>query len=375
MSDEPSGPPAGGAGRPLPSDRELSRMSRGELAELAAELEDVTVVSRTPKPPEKRSERAVLAWLVLSALSAVAFVVVYVVWPHDYVAPSAGDHTIYLFYTPLIGLFAGMSVLSLGIGAGLYVKRFVPDEIAVQRRHDGPSDDLTRRTATAQIAGAAADTGLGRRPLVRWAALGALGLTGVIGGVLTVGFFVRNPWKGRPSALRRTLWAPSDGETVYLRHRTTVSGEVRRVRPEDLQPGSMITVYPYRLSDGTDPERLHQVDITADVPVMLFRLQPGADVRKKRGQENFNHGDYYAFSAICTHLGCATPQYDPLDNISMCPCHQSEFLITEWARPVFGPADRALPQLPLGVDGEGFLIATGDFIEPVGPSFWELRSS
>jgi ubiquinol-cytochrome c reductase iron-sulfur subunit len=37
---------------------------------------------------------------------------------------------------------------------------------------------------------------------------------------------------------------------------------------------------------------------------------------------------------------------------------------------VFGPATRSLPQLPLQVDQEGFLIAGGDFDEPVGPGYW-----
>jgi ubiquinol-cytochrome c reductase iron-sulfur subunit len=39
---------------------------------------------------------------------------------------------------------------------------------------------------------------------------------------------------------------------------------------------------------------------------------------------------------------------------------------------LFGPAARSLPQLPLGVDDEGYLIAMSDFREPVGPSYWEL---
>ena len=38
---------------------------------------------------------------------------------------------------------------------------------------------------------------------------------------------------------------------------------------------------------------------------------------------------------------------------------------------VFGPAARRMPQLPIGVDEEGFLVARSDFQEPVGPSFWE----
>jgi ubiquinol-cytochrome c reductase iron-sulfur subunit len=44
------------------------------------------------------------------------------------------------------------------------------------------------------------------------------------------------------------------------------------------------------------------------------------------------------------------------------------------ANPVFGPAARPLPQLPLSIDESGFLVALDDFSEPVGPSFWNATS-
>jgi len=40
---------------------------------------------------------------------------------------------------------------------------------------------------------------------------------------------------------------------------------------------------------------------------------------------------------------------------------------------IFGPAGRALPQLPLRVDDEGHLVAGGDFSDGVGPSWWGAR--
>ena len=40
-------------------------------------------------------------------------------------------------------------------------------------------------------------------------------------------------------------------------------------------------------------------------------------------------------------------------------------------RVLFGPAARALPQLELTIDDDGYLAAKSDFTEPVGPSFWE----
>lgn len=38
---------------------------------------------------------------------------------------------------------------------------------------------------------------------------------------------------------------------------------------------------------------------------------------------------------------------------------------------MFGPASHPLPQLPITVDNEGFLVAQSDFLEPVGPAYWE----
>ena len=41
-----------------------------------------------------------------------------------------------------------------------------------------------------------------------------------------------------------------------------------------------------------------------------------------------------------------------------------------WLDDRFGVA-RPLPQLPLAVDAQGYLVAKSDFTQPVGPSFWE----
>jgi ubiquinol-cytochrome c reductase iron-sulfur subunit len=189
-----------------------------------------------------------------------------------------------------------------------------------------------------------------------------------------VGAFVRNPWQGgEQAALRFTGWKPLGGEKVYLRADTGVLGEINRVRPEDMAPGSMQTVYPYRDSDADDEKLLLAAQHAADAPVMLIRLHPGTPVRTRPKQAGFNYGDYYAFSKICTHLGCPASLYDSQNNKALCPCHQSEFLITEYARPVFGPATRPLPQLPITVDDDGYFVAHGDFVEPVGPGFWEEK--
>ena len=194
---------------------------------------------------------------------------------------------------------------------------------------------------------------------------------------------IRNPWKGgATAALWVTPWAPENGATVYLRRDLGISSEEIiknnvevRVRPEDLDAGSIETVFPFRRSDMNDAEAMTASLHASDTPVMLIRLRPGTVVTQRKGQENFHYGDFYAYSKVCTHLGCPTSLFEAQTNRILCPCHQSQFLATEYAKPVFGPATRALPQLPITVDNEGYFVATGDFDEAVGPGFWERRSS
>jgi len=78
-----------------------------------------------------------------------------------------------------------------------------------------------------------------------------------------------------------------------------------------------------------------------------------------------------AYSKICTHAGCPASLYEQQTNKLLCPCHQSQFAITDNARPVFGPATRRLPMLPITVDADGFLVAKSDYRIPIGPGFWE----
>ena len=42
-------------------------------------------------------------------------------------------------------------MLALGIAVIAYVKKFFPEEVSVQQRHDGPSDEVARRTVVAQV--------------------------------------------------------------------------------------------------------------------------------------------------------------------------------------------------------------------------------
>jgi ubiquinol-cytochrome c reductase iron-sulfur subunit len=365
--------------------RDPAELSREELVELGMRLDGVRVVAHEPAHRsagprgERRSRRRVSVLLALSVLFGLLFAVVYVAWPNGYVPPSDPAHGLYLLYTPLLGVLFAASVGALGVGMITYVKSFYPDEVAVQEREGGPSSEVDRTTAVATLADAAEDVGIGRRPLIRRLGLGGLGVFALMGGLMALGGVVRDPWRGGADApLWRTGWKAVGGETVYLRIATGNPDEITRIRPQDMEPGSVQTVVPFRESERGNTEALLAAENAADAPVMLIRLHPGTPVRNRPGQEDLHHpdpgGDFYAFSRVCTHLGCPASLYDAERRAALCPCHQSEFQIDDGAVPVFGPATRPLPQLPVTLDEQGWFIARDDFPEPVGPAFWEIRS-
>src|SRR3989442_195672 len=67
-----------------------------------------------------------------------------------------------------------------------------------------------------------------------------------------------------------------------------------------------------------------------------------------------------ASSAICTHTGCDSWEWQAQTRTIKCPCHFSTFDVRDGARILDGPAPRRLPALPLKVI-DGVLAAAGGF--------------
>lgn len=73
-----------------------------------------------------------------------------------------------------------------------------------------------------------------------------------------------------------------------------------------------------------------------------------------------------AYSAICTHLGCAVfAKLNDAGHIA-CPCHASQFDPTNKAAVVGGPAPRPLPGLPIQLQPDGTIVASGPVDGPIG---------
>jgi ubiquinol-cytochrome c reductase iron-sulfur subunit len=144
--------------------------------------------------------------------------------------------------------------------------------------------------------------------------------------------------------------------------RLLVYGPNTPIRPSDFSsPGGMISVVPDGYQDN--------FNALAKATVIIIRLPPG--VLQPPTKMNWTVDNIVAYSKICPHVGCPAALYEQTTHHILCPCHQSTFDAARGAEVVFGPATRPLPQLPMGVDAEGYLVALHDFTEPVGPTFWE----
>jgi ubiquinol-cytochrome c reductase iron-sulfur subunit len=384
-------------GPEIPSDAELAELSREELVELGGRIDGVETVFKAARWPvegtkaEKRAERAVAYWLLFGGLSGLALLVIFLFWPWEYKPFGSDGEFLYSLTTPLYGLTFGLSILSIGIGAVLFQKKFIPEEISIQERHDGASPELARKTITANLTDALEGSTIKRRKLIGLSLGIGLGAFGLGTAVAFIGGLIKNPWAkvvptadGMNAVLWTSGWTPRfHGETIYMARATGLPGESPfvKMRPEDIDAGGMETVFPWRESDGdgTAVESSHKLtEIAMGVrnPVMLIRIRPAdmSKVVKRQGQESFNFGELFAFTKVCSHLGCPSSLYEQQTYRILCPCHQSQFDALHFARPIFGPAARALAQLPVTIDKDGYLVANGNFIEPVGPAFWERKS-
>jgi ubiquinol-cytochrome c reductase iron-sulfur subunit len=249
------------------------------------------------------------------------------------------------------------------------------DHEIVEMRHPARSSDEDREATVASLIQGTEESGIARRPLVRNSLLGAVT---VLLAPAVVLFRDLGPTNAQvtedadyPGAgLEHTVW--DKGVRVV---RDVVGTPIR---PSDLEIGDLV---------NAEPETVFAVDeegepLLEGVPlqvakskgaVVLTRMDP-ADNTPGEGREDWAVDGILCYSKICTHVGCPISLNERKTQHLLCPCHQSTFDLADSAKVIFGPAARALPQLPLMVDEEGYLVAQSDFREPVGPSYWERDS-
>jgi ubiquinol-cytochrome c reductase iron-sulfur subunit len=278
-----------------------------------------------PHGAASRSDQVTAGMFLVAALAGIGLLVVYV---------TGGQPQ----------LEGGLLAIALGgIGAGLvrWSHGLTGKEPAIEERAELPSAVEPRREFMATL-----ETG-GRRLTRRRLLLGSLTAAGAS---LLAALLL--PVRSLGPAPGRTLFTTPWREGKRL---VTAGGEP--VVAADLEVGNVLTVFP--------EEDVH----AEDAATLLIRVEPERLELSDEGMDATHEG-LVAYSKICTHVGCPVGLYRESTHELVCPCHQSTFAVLQGAEPVFGPATRPLPQLPIGVDDEGYVVALGDYPEPIGPGFW-----
>jgi ubiquinol-cytochrome c reductase iron-sulfur subunit len=280
----------------------------------------------TPEHRERRAVNQAAVAFGASALASLGLAIVY--W-------QGGQNQVE-------GVLLAVALGGIGYGFVVVARRLLPQGPYVEEREVLPSTDV-------QVSAFETDLERGEGWLARRGFL--VKMLGVAAGALGLAalFPIRSLGPDPGRSLFRTKWR---------RGSLVVDEQGEPVRVATLEVGGVLTVFP----DGSLERE--------DSQTILIRADDREIVTRK-GREDWAPEGYIAYSKVCTHAGCPVGLYQQDVKRLLCPCHQSTFDVLDGARPVFGPATRSLPQLPLMVDDDGFLRSQRDFDEPIGPGFWD----
>lgn len=317
---------------------------------------------------ERRTERQIAGMFGIATLLLLGFCVAYFTIGSDVRVFAFGDPNEgnafggWSAQNFAFGLTLGGGLLLIGIGIIQWAKKLMGDEEIVEQRHAVRSSDDDRSAVMADINAGIQESGIGRRPLIRNSLLGAVGAMGLPAIVLL------RDLGPLPHGQSETVW------TKGMRVVNDVAGTP--IKPSDLQVGQLVNAEPaifFETDDHGHPV-MHGHEVIAakaKAAVIVVRMRP-EDITPAKGRENWGVDGILCFSKICTHVGCPISLWEQQTHHLLCPCHQSTFDLADNGKVIFGPAYRPLPQLPLAVDSEGYLIAVSDFPEIVAPSYPEL---
>jgi ubiquinol-cytochrome c reductase iron-sulfur subunit len=278
----------------------------------------------------KRAEGAVAFSFVASALGYIAFGVAY--WQNS--------------KSWILGLTIGIGLVMTGVGMVAWGKYLMPPGPFAEERHRLVATPAERQRFVDDFASRGKLAVAGRRGFLAK-------LFGLVVGVLSI---------VAAFPLIRSL-GPLPGNSLYYtkwrKGSKLVDISGTPVHVNTLLVGGALTVFPEDDIGGAQSQ------------TMLVRPADQALPATMPGRESWGPAGYLAYSKVCTHAGCPVGLYQEETQQLLCPCHQSLFDILNGGEPVFGPAPRPLPQLPLYVDPHGFLRAQDDYNEPIGPGFWE----
>ncbi len=241
------------------------------------------------------------------------------------------------------GALAGVALLGLGVGLVAWAHRFLDRGPFVEERPPLGTDTVERQALESDIE---RDGLVTRRRLI----IG--GLSGSVGALFVALLFpIRSLGPSPGDSLSRTPWRAG------LR---AVTDDGVPVRAADIALGGLVTVFPEGHPGSSDGQ------------TVLVRVDPRR-LRLPASRRSWAPEGLVAYSKVCTHAGCPVGLFEARRATLLCPCHQSTFAVLTGGDPLIGPAARALPQLPIMIDSEGYVVAQSDYREPIGPTFWTRR--
>ncbi len=341
--------------------RELSTIETEPVA-------DPGLPAHEPRPTdvdtaaEKRAERQVAAMFGLSTLFTLLFCVSYFVFeigdePDVFLGLGASNLA--------LGVTLGLALLFIGIGTVQWARKLMGDQEIIEYRHPVASSAEDREETLKALSTGTEESGIARRPLIRNSLLGAMGALGLLA---IIPLRDLGPLPGKK--LFNTIW------TEGMRVVQDIDGAP--IRPANMEIGQLVNGQPaifFEENAEGEPEVEGSELLVqkAKAAVVIVKMQPD-DITPAPGRENWGVDGVLCYSKICTHVGCPISLWEQQTHHLLCPCHQSTFDLADNGKVVFGPAARAVPQLPLAVDDEGFLLATSGFNEAVGHSFCERNN-
>ncbi len=307
-----------------------------------------------------RATRQVATFFGLVPLLAIGFVVIYFAMPGTW----------YFDFGPLranarnlgLGLTFGLALLFIGIGAVQWARQLMDDREMVDHRHGATSKPEDVAWVVGEMDKVVDESKLTRRKVIGRSLLAALATIFL---PMLVGLADLGPWptkKKRAETIETTIWA----EGVRLVHDITYEP----IKPEDIEIGQLINGEPENLQELHGAE--FQIE-KAKAAIIIVRMDPNT-IKIPESRQDWQIGGILCYSKICTHVGCPISLWEQQTHHLLCPCHQSTFDLGDSGVVVFGPAARALPQLPITTDAEGYLIARSGFDVPTGPSYFERDS-
>jgi ubiquinol-cytochrome c reductase iron-sulfur subunit len=300
---------------------------------------------------DRTASRRVSGLFALSIIGTIFAIVAYIMFP---IVPGAGNGESVRQNTMFLGVGIALALLGIGIGAVYWAKTLMSNEEIPESRHQTRGTEATRASAVEIFRVSNEESGFGRRTLIRRTLIGALAVSPLPAVVMLRDLA---PAADPVPLLHHTLWKEGT--------RLTQDPTGTPILASSVTFGSVFQVIPDGLADSE-----HPLEEKAKSAVLLMRLKP-EDLNEADDRKDWSYQGIVAYSKICTHVGCPVALYEQQSHHLLCPCHQSQFDVTNHCEVIFGPAKRPLPQLPISVDADGYLVAQSDFHEPVGPSFWE----